>query len=114
MMFDEIARAIGTERLLLGNGRQGEAAGQIRPQGVKPGVDGNDGRSALFHVAAAGAEHLAVYNVAAEGISRPSFGGNGREGVDMAVEDEVGTRSLALKRAEKVRHGGIGVDDPIG
>ena len=72
MMLDQVARAPGTERLLIRDGAERQPAMQRLPQFMQIKECEQRGGRAAFHVAGAAAVDLAVDQFAAPGIDGPA------------------------------------------
>ena len=114
MVLDEVARAPGPERLLVGDGGEGEPAVEPVAQLVQV-HEREDGRARpALHVGGASPPNLAVGDGAAPGTAvRPRLVVAGGKDVDVPVQHEVASRVSALEGADHVGKLGMGVDDPV-
>ena len=114
VVLHEIAGAVGAERFLVGNGREGETPFEavLDPRQIDVGPDRR--RGAAFHVGGAAAVDFPIDELAAPGVLRPSEAvvGNGKH-VDVAIEHKMLAGLAGREGRDDVRHLGVGRDDAI-
>src|SRR5688572_9623397 len=114
MMLHEVSRAIGSERLLVGDGSQCQLALEVLSEPMQIDIREDRSSGAGLHVGDAAPVDLAVGDLAAPRVLGPAGAVIGdRENINVSIEDEMPAFAGAIEAADDVGHLRMRRDDAI-